>query len=696
MHGPHDELHMAVLQAAKVLAGGKLPGAPPRSLLSRLVPTVLAVAAVIAVAMELLRFAYANGAGPHTIAGAMTDLLLRSGGADPALAPVAIDETDWPGGRVLLASRAAVVEHSHGILNGYFAVSAEAAARVIPLPLGATPRASWSFASHACMDAAREVIWGSGGSLAECDAPAGENAQTCGSKAECSLLLDDVLNSTLPRDVRAIGSLRTLTLDLPLAIHDPIPDDDVTSPHACMVWQIMASYFFDTRGLVETASRAVLSGPCDTGGEDAYDEASQDREEGEAVAGAVAGLASLVVLRAAATVLQGLAARRRLAAALGSGGAGATGGGFGDEDGDEDDDLRQSLLRGPGDAADQGPDESPGAAAAGAPPDDDGSSSVGSLQGDSLHVRRAARALLASMTWPRILALLGPWQACGVAGAGLALAYSGSVLGASPAGLPPTGEWPQFALGTSSALLSLACLGALKDWPQAAVVTRTIAAAAPGALRLLAGVLPIVIGFALFAVAALPYTPRFAGPLSSATMLFAVVNGDAMLETYEHARPPGLTGWAWLTDAWLTAFVLVCLVAALNALIAVTEEAFFSARAAIADEDGGRDMSGLAPGAGPYLPVMLRALLRKGRAQRVEAPTELRPAGGDGPGTYGTDGAVGRSLSDGALGGRPAGGALGRRQASEAALYVLGRRQSRASDADSVRMAAALGYGEWE
>ncbi|KAA0161827.1 hypothetical protein FNF27_07229 [Cafeteria roenbergensis] len=316
---------------------------------------------------------------------------------------------------------------------------------------------------------------------------------------------------------------------------------------------------------------------------------------------------------------------------------------------------------------------------------------------------RAARALSDALTCCRATRLVGVWRVTGCVGAGLMLAYSAAVLAATRPGLPAEGEWPRFALAAGSGLLCLAGLGPLSVWSPAAVVVRTVTASGPGALRLLAGVLPIVVAFACFAVGALPFTPRFASPLATGVMLFAVVNGDALLETYEHARPVGAPAWAWLTDAWLTAYVLVCLVAALNALIAVTEQAFFTARAALDEEkaDGAEAFAGLAPTAGPYLPVMLRALLSGASSELRRKPRRPQAAG--------APPVLHRSASESALGGAATGAAGGRamagllqamgprREASDAALQALAGPASLDGDTEDVRrrrIAAVLGYGD--
>lgn len=322
---------------------------------------------------------------------------------------------------------------------------------------------------------------------------------------------------------------------------------------------------------------------------------------------------------------------------------------------------------------------------------------VGEEVAEGAILLRAATALSDALTCCRAARLVGVWRITGCVGAGLMLSYSAAVLAATRPGLPAEGEWPRFALAAGSSLLCLAGLGPLSVWSPAAVVVRTVSASGPGALRLLAGVLPIVIAFACFAVGALSFTPRFATPLDTGVMLFAVVNGDALLETYEHARPAGVPGWAWLTDAWLTAYVLVCLVAALNALIAVTEQAFFTARAALDAEraDGAEAFAGLAPTAGPYLPVMLRALLSGASSELRHKQRQAPPK---------AQAALQRSASEGALGpaagGRAVAGllqAMGpRREASDAALQALAGPSSLDGDAEDVRrrrIAAVLGYG---
>jgi hypothetical protein len=152
----------------------------------------------------------------------------------------------------------------------------------------------------------------------------------------------------------------------------------------------------------------------------------------------------------------------------------------------------------------------------------------------------------------------------------------------------------------------LSALDVCVDSAAAGVVVQTIGESAAPAALLLLGIFPIVVGFACFALGALQYAPRFATVLNTAVTLFAVVNGDAMLETFQHLRPPSLLAWHWITDLWLVVYVVVCLVAALKALVAVTERAFFSARTAL-------QSSGRASPASParYQPVMLRALLQR-------------------------------------------------------------------------------------
>lgn len=98
----------------------------------------------------------------------------------------------------------------------------------------------------------------------------------------------------------------------------------------------------------------------------------------------------------------------------------------------------------------------------------------------------------------------------------------------------------------------------------------------PRILQFLIGVSPIFFGFALFGTIYFGNKINMFGTVgSSMTTLFAIMNGDEILDTFDAME---LHGYAVSGKVYLYAFISMFIYVVLNIFIAIVEEAFFATR----------------------------------------------------------------------------------------------------------------------
>ena len=98
----------------------------------------------------------------------------------------------------------------------------------------------------------------------------------------------------------------------------------------------------------------------------------------------------------------------------------------------------------------------------------------------------------------------------------------------------------------------------------------------------LLGVVPIFIAFVLFGVNMFGHaSSRFSDVTTTATTLFAVANGDEILETYRAFQASN----AFIGQVYLSSYIIFFSYVVLMVCISIIEEAYFSARMHI-DEPG--------------------------------------------------------------------------------------------------------------
>ncbi|GLE02890.1 hypothetical protein PINS_up011754 [Pythium insidiosum] len=125
-------------------------------------------------------------------------------------------------------------------------------------------------------------------------------------------------------------------------------------------------------------------------------------------------------------------------------------------------------------------------------------------------------------------------------------------------------------------LLWASLVGYLEHNRQIYSIVLTLRWSAPRVLQFLVGVSPVFLGFALFGT--IYFGPRVAvfGSLSASMMtLFAVLNGDVILDTFDALERHG---FATSGTLYLYSFIALFIYVVLNIFIAIVEEAFFATR----------------------------------------------------------------------------------------------------------------------
>mmetsp|Transcript_13996 Transcript_13996/g.25012 ORF Transcript_13996/g.25012 Transcript_13996/m.25012 type:complete len:389 (+) Transcript_13996:2-1168(+) len=104
----------------------------------------------------------------------------------------------------------------------------------------------------------------------------------------------------------------------------------------------------------------------------------------------------------------------------------------------------------------------------------------------------------------------------------------------------------------------------------------TLGRAVPRVGRFLFGVMPILLGYALFGMLYFgDHSERFGSFSMSMITLFSVLNGDVVRETFMDILP----SFPYVTQIYMYSFICLFIYVVLNVFIAIVEESFFSTRA---------------------------------------------------------------------------------------------------------------------
>lgn len=129
---------------------------------------------------------------------------------------------------------------------------------------------------------------------------------------------------------------------------------------------------------------------------------------------------------------------------------------------------------------------------------------------------------------------------------------------------------------TAILLLWSTLVGYVEHNRQIYSIVLTLKWGAPRVLQFVLGVSPIFFGFALFGTIAFGPQVKAFGSISQSMMtLFAVMNGDVILDTFDALD---LHGFGTLGKIYLYVFISLFIYVVLNIFIAIVEEAFFATR----------------------------------------------------------------------------------------------------------------------
>jgi hypothetical protein len=125
-------------------------------------------------------------------------------------------------------------------------------------------------------------------------------------------------------------------------------------------------------------------------------------------------------------------------------------------------------------------------------------------------------------------------------------------------------------------LLWVSLVGYLEHNREIYSIVLTLRWGAPRVLQFLVGVSPIFVGFALFGTVYFGTHVKLFGSLSaSMTTLFAVLNGDVILDTVDALA---VHGFGVSGKLYVFTFISLFVYVVLNLFIAIVEEAFFATR----------------------------------------------------------------------------------------------------------------------
>ncbi|TMW68226.1 hypothetical protein Poli38472_007898 [Pythium oligandrum] len=140
----------------------------------------------------------------------------------------------------------------------------------------------------------------------------------------------------------------------------------------------------------------------------------------------------------------------------------------------------------------------------------------------------------------------------------------------------PISFWHRLLQATALLLLWSSLVGYLEHNRQIYSIVLTLRWGAPRVLQYLLGVSPIFLGYALFGTIYFGPRIKMFGSLSASMMtLFAVMNGDVILDTFDALERHGFMVSG---KFYLYSFVSLFIYVVLNVFIAIVEEAFFATR----------------------------------------------------------------------------------------------------------------------
>lgn len=140
----------------------------------------------------------------------------------------------------------------------------------------------------------------------------------------------------------------------------------------------------------------------------------------------------------------------------------------------------------------------------------------------------------------------------------------------------PLHYWHRLLHATAVLLLWACLVGYLGHNRHIYSIVLTLKWGTPRVLQFLVGVSPIFIGYALFGTIYFGNKIAAFGSLSSSmTTLFAVMNGDIILDTFDMFE---LHRYALSGKIYLYSFISLFIYVVLNIFIAIVEEAFFATR----------------------------------------------------------------------------------------------------------------------
>ncbi|CAK4075261.1 unnamed protein product [Aphanomyces euteiches] len=139
----------------------------------------------------------------------------------------------------------------------------------------------------------------------------------------------------------------------------------------------------------------------------------------------------------------------------------------------------------------------------------------------------------------------------------------------------PLSFWHRFVQAIGPLLLWATFVGYLEHNQRFYSIVLTLRGSIPKVMSFLVGVSPIFFGYAIFGSIVFGYrVDRFGGIQQSCITLFAIMNGDVILETFASLS----RDFPLLGAAYLYSFIALFIYVVLNIFIAIVEEAFFATR----------------------------------------------------------------------------------------------------------------------
>ena len=138
----------------------------------------------------------------------------------------------------------------------------------------------------------------------------------------------------------------------------------------------------------------------------------------------------------------------------------------------------------------------------------------------------------------------------------------------------PTNYWPKLLAGPGCALMWFTLLQYFEQNSSYSILVVTLKRGVPRVGRFMVGVMPMMLGYALFGMVCFgSYSDRFSSFSAAMITLFAVLNGDVIRETFLDLETQSAT----ISQIYMYTFICLFIYVVLNVFIAIIEEAFFSA-----------------------------------------------------------------------------------------------------------------------